>query len=121
MSTSKRILIVEDEALISLDIQTTLEDLGHQTVAASSNAAAAAALAAGSFDLAILDYNVLDGQTDSLASLLQHSRTPFLVCSGTAGISELSEGFQNTTFLAKPFTTARLVEVVSAIPVRPEQ
>jgi CheY-like chemotaxis protein len=112
----KTVLVVEDEALIALDVQMTLEDLDHDIVVAGSNAAAEAALALQRFDLAILDYRLMDGNTDRLARRLRQAGIPFVVCSGSASVTELGEVFQNTTFLPKPFTTDRLVEAVSAIP-----
>ncbi len=115
MSTSKHILIVEDEALIALDIQSTLEDLGHTTAIASDTAAAEAAIGAGGIDLVILDYHLKNGTTERLAKQLHAGGIPFVVCSGTAGMAELSEVFQDTTFLPKPFTSDGLLKAVSSV------
>ena len=115
MSTSKHILVVEDEALIALDIQTTLEDLGHVTSIASDAPAAEAAISAGGVDLVILDYHLKSGTTEGLAKQLHERGIPFVVCSGTAGMAELTEVFHDTTFLSKPYTSDGLAKAVSSV------
>lgn len=115
MSTSKRILVVEDETMIAFHMQDTLSDLGHSVETAATTAEAEAILTASKFDLAVLDYHLKDGTSSQLANRLLTLGVPFVVCSGTAGLSELGEVFQHTTFLPKPFTTDSLIEAVAAV------
>ena len=109
MSTTKHILVVEDEALIALDMETTLRDLGHRVTTAATTAVAESVLAANEIDLAVLDYHLKDGTCDKLARSLRQKGIPFVICSGTAGLSELGQAFQGALFLAKPFTSDALV------------
>lgn len=111
---SKRILVVEDETMIAFHIEESLAQLGHSIRTAATTAEAEAILASTSIDVAVLDYHLADGTSGHLAARLRELAIPFVVCSGTAGLSELGEVFQHTTFLSKPFTTEGLIDAVRA-------
>jgi len=115
MAATKHILIVEDEGLIALDMETTLTDAGYRVSIAASNHQAEEILSASSVDLAIIDFHLQDVTSVGLAKRLDALRVPFIVCSGTAGLAELGEAFGNAHFLPKPFTTDALL---SSIQVR---
>src|SRR3569623_224574 len=109
MSTAKHILVVEDEALIALDMETTLRELGQRVTTAATTAVAESVLAANEIDLADLDYHLKDGKCAKLARCLRQKGILFVICSGTAGLSELGQAFQCALFFAKPFTSDALV------------
>jgi DNA-binding NtrC family response regulator len=115
MSIPKRILVVEDEMIIALDMESTLTELGHHVVSATTVTEAERAAAAGGIDLAIIDYHLKDGKTEDVARRLKTAGIPFVVCSGSSGLQEMGDIFQGTTFLAKPFTTEGLIEAVSNV------
>lgn len=114
MSAPKRILVVEDEAMIAFHMETTLTELGHLVQTARSVAEAEVVLSQGDIDLAVLDFHLSDGTSSELAVRLQALGVPFVVCSGSVSLYELGEVFQNTRFLPKPFTTDGLIEAVMA-------
>jgi DNA-binding response OmpR family regulator len=59
-----RILIIEDEALVAMELRFVLEDLGHEVVGTAADAKAAHALAAETeIDLALVDIHLSDGAT----------------------------------------------------------
>jgi DNA-binding response OmpR family regulator len=59
-----RILIVEDEALVAMELRLVLEDLGYAVVGAAPDARSARALATlGAADLALVDIHLSDGPT----------------------------------------------------------
>ena len=59
-----RILIIEDEALVAMELRFVLEDLGHQVVATVADAKSARAMAAeGGIDIALVDIHLSDGPT----------------------------------------------------------
>jgi CheY-like chemotaxis protein len=60
---SQRVLIVEDEALIALDLSYTLESMGHEVVAVAADSGEALAVAPEGLDLALVDLNLKDGPT----------------------------------------------------------
>ena len=61
---SARILIVEDEALVAMELRFVLEDLGYVVVGTAPDARTARALATrGGVDLALVDIHLSDGAT----------------------------------------------------------
>ena len=58
-----RILIVEDEMLVALELQCVLEELGHEPVAIVPDLASANAYFEEAIDLALVDLNLRDGLT----------------------------------------------------------
>jgi DNA-binding response OmpR family regulator len=60
---SSRIIIVEDEIFIALEIQSVLEDMGYEVVGIAPDAAEARRLGAAKPDIALVDLNLRDGLT----------------------------------------------------------
>lgn len=59
-----RILVVEDEVLIALELECLLEDLGHTSVGVAGSSAEAIALARSTApDVALVDVHLTDGPT----------------------------------------------------------
>lgn len=63
-ATGLRILVVEDEALIALELECLLDDLGYVTVGVAGNSAEAIALGRTMApDVALVDIHLIDGPT----------------------------------------------------------
>jgi CheY-like chemotaxis protein len=61
---SARILVIEDEALVAMELSFVLEDLGHTVVGTASDASTARRLVEESdVDLALVDIHLSDGPT----------------------------------------------------------
>ena len=61
---SARILIIEDEAIVAMELRFVLEDLGHEVIGMASDARAAQkAVDQGDVDLALVDIHLSDGAT----------------------------------------------------------
>lgn len=59
-----RILIIEDEALVAMELRFVLEDLGHEVVATAADAKTARSIAAeNDIDMALVDIHLSDGPT----------------------------------------------------------
>lgn len=58
-----KILIVEDEMLVAMELESILEDLGHEPVGIAPDLASAEKLASDPLDLALVDLNLRDGLT----------------------------------------------------------
>lgn len=92
---SARILIIEDEALVAMELGFVLEDLGHEVVAACADAETARGLTLETdIDLALVDIHLSDGPTGIALGreLAQRGVTvvfmtanPGMVCDGVAG------------------------------------
>lgn len=91
-----RILIVEDEALVALELRFVLEDLGHEVVGVAADSRQAERLiAANDVDLALVDIHLSDGPTgidlgrhlaqDHKVSVLFMTANPGMVRNGVEG------------------------------------
>ena len=99
----RRILVVEDEPLIAMDIAATLSDAGcHVVGPASSLEEAKALIAATGFDAALLDANLGGQPVDELAAALTRLRIPFAFLTGY-GRDGLPAAFRHAPMIGKPF------------------
>ncbi|GEO43546.1 hypothetical protein SAE02_76940 [Skermanella aerolata] len=110
-----RVLIVEDEVIIAIDIQDTLESAGHTVIGiALTINDALAFIQAGCPDLALININLREGRGAGInlaRDLLEQYRVPSLFVSG-----QCSEARQNRDaalgYLAKPWRTRALLDSV---------
>jgi DNA-binding response OmpR family regulator len=110
----RTILILEDEALIAMEMAMELETHGLVAFQALTIAEALAAIAERSFDAAILDLNIHGEQTTVVAEALRAKRVPFVVCSGSQ-FSELSEIFAGAPTVPKPFRSDELTSTLRQV------
>ncbi|MCZ0962636.1 response regulator [Paracoccus benzoatiresistens] len=109
----RRILVVEDEPLVAMDIRTELEGAGAGPVQVARTVdAALSALNERSFDAALLDGNLKGQPVDPVAEALRRSRTPFCFVSGY-GRDHLPQGFDDVPLIQKPFPPPVLRRVVT--------
>jgi len=109
------ILILEDEALIAMDIQMTLEDAGHNSISVCSSVDDAMILIEKDLPkVAVLDFNLGNGTTSvSVAEKLSENGVPFIFLSGyTESTVRIPDEFSSAGRLAKPFQSAELVSKV---------
>lgn len=113
-----RFLIVEDEALVSMLIEDTLGELGHEVTAVASRLQEACELASTEqFDMAILDVN-LDGRPSfPVAEILDERGVPFAFATGY-GARGLEGKFSEVPTLAKPFVEADIEKLIVAVKSR---
>jgi CheY-like chemotaxis protein len=99
----QRVLLVEDEALVSMLLQDTLEEFGCAVVAEASRFDDALEKArSASFDIAILDVNLDGRHTFPIAEALAARGSPFVFATGY-GASRLPDGLKDVPVLQKPF------------------
>jgi CheY-like chemotaxis protein len=111
----RRILVVEDETMITMVIEEVLAGLGCEVVGPVSRLDAAERLAKEtSIDAAILDVTVRGGKVFPVAEILQGRGIPFLLASGY-GEWTFPEALKNQPRLAKPYTAAELERAVRAL------
>ena len=112
-----RILIVEDENLISLLLETTLSDAGYQIAGTASNLSSALEMVGQvAADAAILDLNLKGKKVYPVAEKLLAAGIPFIFATG--GGHEV-EGFENCPTINKPFREAELLESVARLMAKP--
>jgi CheY-like chemotaxis protein len=99
-----RVLVVEDEPLLLLDMQEMLKGLAVQAITpCSSVEAAQEAVAASEFDVAILDIMVGEETSTPLAIALQQKGVSVGFVSGTE-VDSLPEELRSRPLLRKPYT-----------------
>ena len=103
----KRILVVEDEALIAVMVEDMLMDMGSDVVGPAATIEAALALArAETIDAAILDVNVRGERIDPVADVLMARSVPVLFATGYGEV-KLASG-ATATVIDKPYTQEKL-------------
>lgn len=103
--TGKRILLVEDEFLVSAMVVDMLTELGAEVVGPATDIPKALALAGtAEIDAALLDVNVRGGRIDPVAAALTARGIPFVF--GTGYRNAMPEAEAPT--LEKPYTQAAL-------------
>jgi PAS domain S-box-containing protein len=110
--SGKRILVVDDEPLIAMDIVSLLEEEGCKIVGpASTLQKALDLLETGKADAALLDANLAGEPVDALALALTRQKVPFAFVSGY-GPESLPEAFSHAMLIKKPFQPQELIEAV---------
>jgi DNA-binding response OmpR family regulator len=106
---TKRVLVVEDDALLGLDIAQQLTDAGFDVIGpAISVAKALELMGRAGCDIAVLDVNLGSETAAPVAVELRTRGTPFIVLSGYSG-NQHPRDFHGAPILAKPARPAELV------------
>ena len=112
-----RMLIVEDEALISLLIETIVQELGHEIAASAfSVAGALAALEEreACIDAAMLDINLGGVLAFPVADALAQRGIPFIFLTAY-GAHAVSPRFSQVRVIQKPFTEKDLADAMALL------
>jgi PAS domain S-box-containing protein len=111
----RSVLVVEDEAFVAMEIETTLSDAGCTIVGPVATVECAkTALGDNSCDAALLDANLAGHPVDELAAILTQKSIPFAFVTGY-GRDALPQAFRESPVLFKPFNVDQLLGVVSAL------
>ena len=111
---SKTILVLDDEMLIALDIQTQLEELGHRVLVAPTLSDALALMDSVLIDVAIVDWHLGNEISAPLIDVLKQRHVPFVLCSGEA-LEDLAGLFPAVPIVSKPFASDQIVDVVTQV------
>ena len=113
--TAKRVLIVEDEALLALHLEDLLTDLGHAVVGLATRIDMAMELArAIDIDFAILDINVAGTKSFPVADILRQRGIPFAFATGY-GVEGLMDGYCDCPVLRKPYAQQDLERTIAQV------
>ena len=112
----KRILIVEDEFLVGLNIQTILSGAGFDVSGPAVNVTAALQLISDDgFNAAVLDVNLGNGETSGrIAVTLSAQGIPFVLVTGY-GRENLPPELKEAPLLEKPVDENKLIETVKKL------
>ncbi len=110
-----RVLVLEDEFLIAMDVEQLCRDHGAEHVAiARSIEEARAESPALSFDVAIIDVFLNNISTFPFAAELKAKGKPFVFASGYTDLEEMEREFPGVTVIGKPYAGDELIRSVAA-------
>lgn len=111
----KKVLLVEDEPLVALEIEAHLLGLGCEIVGPAATVAAARELIETyRCDAALLDANLGGSRVDELAARLGERGVPFAFATGY-GREAAPARFADTPVLNKPFSTGELLSILRTL------
>lgn len=104
-----RVLIIEDEPMIAMDIEEHLKSAGCEIAgSAGTLESAQTAVEGGDFDIVFLDANLAGRSVENLAAELSEQGAPFAFATGY-GAEALPEAFRDRPVLIKPIPRAELL------------
>jgi CheY-like chemotaxis protein len=116
--SGRRILVIEDEMLILMMIESMLADLGCESVTAAATIVQALALIEGQvFDAAMLDVNLKGINSRPVADALAARGVPFFFSTGNGGRHTM-EGYDDRPILRKPFMYQDLGNIITGLLAR---
>jgi PAS domain S-box-containing protein len=111
----KRILVIEDEPLVAMDIESQLCAEGYEVVGPVGDFESAKRLIGeASFDAALLDVNLSGHPVDELAASLRRKAVRFAFATGYGG-EALPLAFRDTPLLLKPFSREQLLATTEGL------
>ena len=114
-ATGRRVLVVEDEALIAMEVEEELERAGYSVVGPAPSAKKALILVEReSLDAAVLDYRLAEGTSREIAAVLAERNIPFVFMTGH-GVDDLPRELRGCMCLAKPAGEGVLIATLEAI------
>jgi CheY-like chemotaxis protein len=109
------VLLVEDSLIIALDAEDILQRFGATIVTASTVVAAQELLDEMRPDIAILDINLGDQTSFSIADRLHDMGVPFFFASGYGEQARLPMEHRMRPVVQKPYTTGNIMRSVEAL------
>jgi CheY-like chemotaxis protein len=110
----RRVLVVEDEYLIAIDLASALEDAGAEVVGPTGTVAGALELLekhGGHLDGAVLDVNVGDERVYPVADALAARGVPFVLATGYDETS-VPVAYASAPRIEKPVDKSRLMRLL---------
>src|SRR3954469_16920298 len=119
-SANASVLVVEDEALIAMDLQALLEDAGYTVLGPANSTAAAMALLDGNEpDVALLDVNLVRSDVFGVANVLADRKTKLIFLTGHTA-QKLPQAHRHRPLVAKPYLPHVLLQAVRQALLQPD-
>lgn len=111
----RRILVVEDEAMIALDLHEALRDCGATIVGpAGTPDEALAIIQDGKIDCALLDIKLGDEDVSAVAAALESLGVPIIFVTAYGGV-RLPREFEFRPLVSKPYEQRALIDLIVRI------
>jgi two-component sensor histidine kinase/CheY-like chemotaxis protein len=105
----KRVLVIEDEPMIALDMELMLSEAGCEVAGSAGTIEQARQLVAeAEYDVAVVDGNLGGEPVDEIAIDLTRRNIPFAFVTGY-GRDSLPQGFRDAVVVSKPFSSEQLI------------
>lgn len=116
MLEGKKILIVEDEVILALDLRFAMEDMGADVIGPCHRLSRAMEMAeTAPIDGAILDVDLAGEAVFPLADNLRKRHVPFVFHTGRHNPAELSDLYGGVTICPKPSSPERVAQELMAM------
>jgi DNA-binding NarL/FixJ family response regulator len=113
MEKRLRILIVEDDALVSKLLELMIRELGHRIIGIAPNPNVGLSMASSlSIDVAIVDVNLGEGTSHRIVDILDLRGVPTIICSGYDRTYE--PAFAGRPIVSKPFRRHVLASAIES-------
>jgi CheY-like chemotaxis protein len=109
-----RILIVEDEPWVAMDLEMIIIALVTATVVVERSIAGTKEVLHNALDFAFLDVEVTDGKTFEIAQILERKHVPFVFVSGSPQ-EQLPFELRRVPFIPKPFHAAQIESALQPV------
>jgi CheY-like chemotaxis protein len=110
-----RLLVVEDDVMISSMLEDMLRELGHHVVGAAASVAEASGLVAqAEFDAALLDVDLNGSTVESICETLARRGKPFVFTTGY-GERAIPAKFKDRPMLPKPYQLDQLGTILARV------
>jgi len=109
-----RVLVLEDEFLIAMDVEQLCRDHGAENVVVVRSLDEIEPSFAAEFDAAIVDLLLGGVSTLEFAARLRDGNVPFVFASGYTDNEEISRLFPDATLIGKPYAGDDLIEALAA-------
>ena len=117
---NKKILIVEDDLIIALDVKKLLTDEGYQIIGVVKSISGLNKILKKSKPDLIISDLILDKNSRNFEKVifnLKNLHIPFIILSSVSNNSELNDKFfpEKINFLAKPFDSVELLQRIDEV------
>ena len=110
--SDRRVLVVEDEMLVAMQIEDMLIDFGCTSITLAATVdSALGAIAENMFDLATLDVNLDGTRSFAVAEALSDRRIPFAFATGYG----VDKRFGDRAVLNKPYNVVQFTKVLRGL------
>ena len=109
------VFLLEDEALIAMDLQNVLRELGWRVTHTAADIDRALDIVANeNFDFAVIDLNIRGTDSFAVARALSNRKIPFIASSGYEA-NRMHSVFPNVPFLEKPYIPKDLANAIAEV------
>jgi DNA-binding response OmpR family regulator len=108
----QRVLIVEDEFLIALDLEDIIRDARAEVILVATADEALKEIDRDTVTLAVLDFNLAKGTSQAVAHRLVRDGIPFIF---HTALSDLPTAFPSVPVVSKPTTSKDLIAALELI------